>query len=241
MGCHRKVDTHQCVYFFLGSKACSLIRTEYLLVSREECEKTALNHCVTQGSLLPQSDKSMSTRNILVPSFRWPVAKTLIVRNFQMTVLNVMKDITKHDSFSHISLGKLSCAIARKTCTSESWRVNYVENRVNSCSLVPRVKNATLTIHETVQRRMYEVKEANIVVSVFTRCLPNAVACIGNQSAQAVCTLSGHVLIIPEDCDVSVSDRSQIEAPASLRFISNAISTASNGGLLNVCLLENYV
>ena len=54
-------------------------------------------------------------------------------------------------------------------------------------------------------------------------------------------TLSGHLLIIPEDTEVSISDKSQIEALASLRFISNAISTASNGGLLNVRLLENFV
>ena len=109
---------------------------------------------------------------------------------------------------------------------------------------VSRVKNATLIIHETVQGRMYEVKEANIVASVLTRCLLNAVECIGNQSPQVVCTLTGpfsQVLIIPEDCDVSVSDNSQTEAPASLCSISNDFSTVSNGGLLNVYLLEKHV
>ena len=239
VACRRQIDMHQCTHYFFGSKSCSLVRTDYIRVDKEECEEAARNHYVSEGSLLPQDEKMMETKNILVQSYRWPVTRTILVKNFQMTPVMIQKDIAKN-IFSHVSLGKLTCETTLRTCYAEAWRVNYVENTGNSCSSIPRIRNTTLIIHEMDNGRMYEIREANIVASVLTRCPQDAVECIGNTSARVLCTLAGHILLIPEDCEVKTSDTSQTEAPASLRYISSAIATASNGGLLNVRLLEKY-
>ena len=147
-------------------------------------------------------DKTMSTENILKPSFRWPTSKRVKVFNFILTALTISKDISKEE-FMHISLGKLQCDSIKQTCTSAGWRINFKEPTIKTCETIPSVSNATLTLHPTTQGFLFQVAEANIVASVISKCPNETTKCIKRQDGEKlICTLSGHIISIPENVNI---------------------------------------
>ena len=241
IACRRQTKIFNCVLFFFGSKSCTLVRTEYHLMERKECELAYERHYTSAGRLLPDGDKTMRTRNILKPSYNWPTGKLIKVANFEMAVVDITKNIVT-DEFHHIAMGRLSCKRKLKTCVSMNWRVNYVDPQEKSCKTISKIENATLVIHRTSRGFLYEVKQTNLIASILTECQPDAIACLKpKDKTQFLCTLSGHIMEIPEESHVETIDTIQAEIPASLRNIQAAISTVAHGEYLNNKIMQQYL
>ena len=240
VGCREIVDFHSCTKFFFGAESCRLLGTSYLPVSKSSCDKAARTHYTSYGSLFPKDDKTMSTKNTLHPSFHWPTSKTIRVVNYVLTVLTISKDISKEE-YMHISLGKLDCDSLKQTCTSASWRVNFKEPVAKTCQIA-KMSNMTLTLHPTTQGFLFQIAEANIVASVISECSNEASKCIKKSDGEKlICTLSGHIISIPESVNISTTREAEGELPATLRHIHSAIVANANRDLLNIKVLEKFI
>ena len=126
VACREKLEKFNCILFFFGGKQCTLVGTTYTLVDRKTCALAYQRHYTAVGSLLPESPNSFTTRNILKPSYRWPTSKIVNVRNFQLSIVTIMKDIVSKE-YRHISMGTLRCNEKVKSCSAGSWRINYFD------------------------------------------------------------------------------------------------------------------
>ena len=240
-GCRRRIDTYGCVYFFFGTKSCTLVRTSHRPTDKRSCTLAYQRHYTAAGSLLPENDITMMTRNKLRPSYTWPTSKTIEVFNFEMVSMTITKDVVENE-YHHIQMGRLKCNLKLHTCTAGSWRFKYMDPVGKSCTNRPKVKDATLTLHETSRGFIFEVKEANPITTAISRCASNAVACLKpRKGTKLLCTLSGHVLEIPETSEIVTTNTTEVKIPASMRTIQQALATVAHGSVLNAHLLENYI
>ena len=239
--CRQRLEIYTCVYFFFGAKTCTLVRTLYRPTDRRTCTLAYQRHYTADGSLLPENDQKMATQNRLRPSYTWPTSKSIEVINFEMVSMTISKDVVENE-YHHIQMGRLKCNVRLHTCTAGSWRLNYIDPVGKSCANRPKVKNATLTLHQTSRGFLFEVKEANLITTAISRCAPNAEACLKKRKGtKFLCTLSGHVLEIPETSKIVTTNATEIKIPATLRTIQQALVTVAHSSVLNAHLLEKYI
>ena len=238
--CRKEINIHNCVHYLFGSNVCSFVRTEYQLVTQRECELANLRYFTSLGRLLPEGDNTMKTRNVLEPYYAW-FGKEIKVENFIMSQLTITKNIVTED-FHHITLGRLTCNKKFKTCTAGRWRVNYVEPRERNCKTIPTTANATLLIHKTSRGNLFEIENENIIVSTLLKCTKKTTACLKPKSkSRFLCTLTNHILEIPEENNMEPMGTAKNEIPASLRDIQSTITSMAHGAFLNHEMLEDYL
>ena len=239
--CRKVVSTYSCIYFFFGSKSCNLVKTNYLMVSKSECLSAATSHLTTLGPLILMENNFLTTQNILIPSYAWPKEKLVDVANFVMINTNIIKDISTN-TFEHINIDNLVCNIEHKSCTANYWRINYYENKIQTCANVSKIENTSLTIHTTSRGSMYVNKDANIITTSLHTCDQIDLKCTpNNDAAQYLCTPSGHVLIIPKNITILKKNKTHNNLPSTLKNLQSAITTVSHGNLLNTQLLKKYI
>ena len=237
--CRMTIDTHNCIHYLFGSNVCNLVRTEHQLVTKKECELWEQRHFTSVGRLLPRADGSMTTKNILEPIYGW-FGNLIEVKNVELNYLTITKNVVTEE-LHHISLGKLFCNRKFKTCTAGNWRINYVEPREKTCETIPRSDNKTLTIHKTSKGNLFELDETNLIVSNLMKCSPKSLACIKQKKkSRFFCTMTNHVLEIPEESNIEPIGTADDNIPASLRNIQATMTSIAHGSFLNSENLRNY-
>ena len=116
----------------------------------------------------------------------------------------------------------------------------FIKNLLNTrCETAPKVINTTLVIGPTAKGVLYEVKKHIYSPHVLTKCLTNATKCISPKNVQKLlCTLSGHLIVVPEYANVSTRDETHINTSATFKQIYVAIATVVKRGLLNIHLMK---
>ena len=193
----------------------------------------------------PEDDRKLSTRNILKPVFNWWYTNTIKNENFVLAYLSIKKDLLTN-KFSHVTLGNLQCDSKEKICSSDNWSIFYEEEKVKTCHNIPKKSNASLILHTTANGVIYQVKGTNLISTVLTKCEEKATKCISKKEGEKfLCALSGHVLKVKENANVSLTKASGfMNTSAKFNQIYAAITTVANANLLfnysNVFLKTHY-
>ena len=236
--CRKTIETHNCIHYLFGSNVCNLVRTEQL-VTKRECELLEQRNFTSVVRLLPNTDGSMATRNILEPDYGW-YGNLIEVKNVELNYLTITKNVVTEE-LHHISLGKLFCSKNFKTCTAGNWRINYAEPREKSCETIPRSENKTLTIHKTSKGNLFELDETNLIVSNSMKWSPKSIACLKQKNkSRFFCTMTNHVLEIPEESNIEPVGTADDNIPASLRNTQATMTSTAHGAFLNSENFRNY-
>ena len=237
--CRIKIEVHKCKLSFFFAESCILSNVIYKPVDTDSCKRAHRNRYTQQGILFPEDVHKLSTRNILKPVFNWWYTNTIKNENFVLAYLSIKKDLFTN-KFSHVTLGDLQCDSKENICSSDNWSIFYEEEKVKTCHNIPKKSNASLILHTTANGVIYQVKGTNLISTVLAKCEEKATKCISKKEGEKfLCTLSGHVLKVKENANVSLTKASGfMNTSAKFKQIYAAITTVANANLLNIQLLQ---
>ena len=106
--CRKKMEVFECTYYFWGTQSCLVKSKTYVSITTAECISAERTFQSPLGTLVPVNENSLSTSNILIPKFTWPVTNNILVENVELSYTKVIADVLT-GKISHVSLPRIKC------------------------------------------------------------------------------------------------------------------------------------
>ena len=240
--CRKKMEVFECTYYFWGTQSCLVKSKTYVSVTTAECISAERTFQSPLGTLVPVNENSLSTSNILIPKFTWPVTNNILVENVELSYTKVIADVLT-GKISHVSLPRIKCEnlTTLMTCLTSSWRLISPKVDTSKCHNPKTIKNASMEIYPLEGGNLYKIQKAQIVTTRLIECDEVVTTCLSKELKMIVCTPTGYIIHIKENVPVNAENIKTLKLPTEIRILEAAVASTALASKLQFSLIKKDI